>query len=340
MGRKMRLAPINRERWVKRFHLYRRLAVAGLLAGAMTIPTNVHHRILPRNVTVFMKHETVEDGREVAQRLHQNIKEGRVKVLALEQAHRTTEENIRNQNEMQKIRNEFEQWRMANRASEKSALQWIETRLSRSLRTEQGKVFVPIIAEALVYRLPIRYLENMTPEQSAKSKRMIQELDIIHSLAMNDTDIVQGFSTMKKYTEKETEYIRFRNAEMKEEFQAIQREFGNSGVFSTMGEQHYRFARETGNEIEYAQDIRKSFLAIEEKMENLDIDTRTARGMGFDLIRNVRAKFKDINQTTLERAYERIEKMTADEFLTQLRKLNFIQPPLARARAIIEALGK
>jgi hypothetical protein len=330
LSRTQRLLHALRTRWGKTALLGGSFLLASGI-GAHVYRTRTHPA---PSIVATVYHRNVEDGRIAAQKLRETMQKEKVAVIAFEKKMSTEEKNREVQLAFEEIRAVFEKWRLQTHPTEDAARKFAEALLLKPLKNNP---FTPIFAEALIYRIPIRFVESLSPEQSRRLNAMAAERDRYETQISMAPTLREAHSLLMKVIQIDDELLAARNADMVEELGKIKKEFRGKGtVFSVVGQGHFEVSNQSGStEIEafergqvYEPDIKTK--------RSVSKEVWAARYLVIGYIEYYAVAFPS-RRNSFKGAYERALHLTLPEFRELEKITNGLEPP-RRQEIIINTL--
>jgi hypothetical protein len=234
-------------RWIKTHKRVSAAIGAGIIIAGISGHRAYRHYYPHRAPSFLMlgTHYTIADGREASRGLRNEVSKRKIAVVALENEGSTTQESQIILQEIAKKRQIFIEWKNRTPCSEEEARQRAEQIIGQS----QNPFYVPIIAEAFVHGLPLRFIENHDPAQSKRIRELGQLSDQEFNRAKNASSIEEAIRHVEQSIKALDLSVDERDREMTEEISKLREEFrGKGAVFSWAGLGHFEVVNTTGSE--------------------------------------------------------------------------------------------
>ncbi|MEK6902712.1 MAG: TraB/GumN family protein [archaeon] len=330
-----------RTRWFKRPIRKRWIAVgvvalSVIYAGVERYRTQTTVR-LPTGIVSLMRHIDIEDGRTVARDFRHAVTHEKVVVLAIEQFGGTQESNANVMRSLNKARDEFEKWRSVKNRSEEEGRKEAESIMMRYLVTEKSIVYVPIFAEAMVQRIPLRFLESMPIEQANRLNQMADESVQLYQQGRVGKTLGQGLPYFEQHLAIEDIILDERNAEMLEELAQIKAEHREKGnVFAVVGRAHNEIGSKSQSSVWKSYDEERHLVPVHGD-RRIPLSVRAARILVQEnLIALVETTAMGISRSTIKSVFDRAARLTMEEFRELDRKCSGLTGTPLAAKLLVE----
>lgn len=191
-------------------------------------------------------HTDAIDGRLAAEQLRERMRKEKVAVVAFENLAATVEENQEALRQLQQKRTEFLSWRMRTKPTDDAARTVAEGLIDSVMG---HPVYGPMMAEAFLHGIPIRFIESVSPQQAKKIRNLNAQNDREFEAAANAPTIMEGILHMQKANQLLDQMTDERNPDMIEEIEKLQKEFSGKGtVVSWAGQGHSDVIQQTESE--------------------------------------------------------------------------------------------
>ncbi|MBM3281966.1 MAG: TraB/GumN family protein [Candidatus Diapherotrites archaeon] len=317
---------------------WRKIAIAG---GIFLLAVGMHgayryqrYRTQPWVEVALMGHQDEYDGRVVVKKLRELQSKEKVSVIALELMNSTENENRETIHRFEKMRVQFDQWRAKNHPDP----QTLEREARNAARSQTGTpVFIPLYAEALIQRLPIRFLESISSKELERAKKRETVIDQLFQQAANAPTLKESQARMIRFYEILDQETAERNQEMREELAKIRNEFRNKGtVFAATGLAHFEFPPKYRTRVVDAFEEGKIMLSDPRANYHVAPSLRAAREIVGSYLQT--ALVNNPNQRErLRPAYEMAKGFTLEDFSELDRRIGNMNPN-KRLPAVIEIL--